>query len=418
MKTKMLRACCALLSLMLLVSILPVPKAEAADVLSFGVKKGEAFIEECSLNASGKVVVPATYNGYPVTSMAPYAFEKCDKVTEVVLPEGFKEIVCGGFRKCSSLISIYIPDTVTEMEEYAFEGCTSLTGVDLPASLETIGYYAFRDCTALQSISIPDSVTEIATGAFTGCTDLKEVKLSNGMIDIYQDLFSGCTALEHITIPASVEGIWSGSFHGCTGLKTIYFEGDAPLFDMDIFTSDEGVVKATAYYPANNDTWEDVFEDFGGDITWVPYDDSGFTVSGNVTYTVKPVNLQIKLRNEATGEIVYTAVIKNDTYAIENVQPGSYRLVISMDNGLTRSYPLEVTQDVTRDVTFNPPGDVTGDVKTNMGDVAKIFSHVRKKALIDDEYLLACADATGDGRVNIGDVARVFSHVRQVLPLW
>jgi hypothetical protein len=43
---------------------------------------------------------------------------------------------------------------------------------------------------------------------------------------------------------------------------------------------------------------------------------------------------------------------------------------------------------------------------------------VRKTAVITDEYLLKVADASGDGRVNVGDTAKVYSHVRKTSLLW
>ena len=44
--------------------------------------------------------------------------------------------------------------------------------------------------------------------------------------------------------------------------------GNAPQMGNNIFTN----VTATAYYPEGNPTWtEDVMQNYGGDITWVPY---------------------------------------------------------------------------------------------------------------------------------------------------
>jgi hypothetical protein len=63
-------------------------------------------------------------------------------------------------------------------------------------------------------------------------------------------------------------------------------------------------------------------------------------------------------------------------------------------------------------------GDVTGDGRVNVGDTARVYSHVRKTAVITDEYLLKVADVSGDGRVNVGDTAKVYSHVRKTSLLW
>lgn len=63
-------------------------------------------------------------------------------------------------------------------------------------------------------------------------------------------------------------------------------------------------------------------------------------------------------------------------------------------------------------------GDVSGDGKINIGDVSKVFAHVRKKNNLTDEEALASADVNGDGKINLGDVARIFAHVRGKNPLF
>jgi hypothetical protein len=57
-------------------------------------------------------------------------------------------------------------------------------------------------------------------------------------------------------------------------------------------------------------------------------------------------------------------------------------------------------------------GDISGDGKVNIGDVARLYAHIRGSAMLDEETLLACADLSGDGKVNIGDVARLYAQVR------
>ena len=59
-----------------------------------------------------------------------------------------------------------------------------------------------------------------------------------------------------------------------------------------------------------------------------------------------------------------------------------------------------------------PMGDVSGDGKLNLGDVTRIYSHIRNVRLITDEQALSRADLTGDGKLNIGDVARLYALIR------
>ena len=64
---------------------------------------------------------------------------------------------------------------VTKIGNGAFEDCDSLTSVTIPDSVTTIGAYAFYDCYILTSVTIGNSVTTIEGCAFYGCTSLKTV---------------------------------------------------------------------------------------------------------------------------------------------------------------------------------------------------------------------------------------------------
>jgi hypothetical protein len=85
---------------------------------------------------------------------------------------------------------------------------------------------------------------------------------------------------------------------------------------------------------------------------------------------------------------------------------------------VTRTYTVTVGGSVTQDAKICLLGDVTGDGRVNVGDTAKVYSHVKQTALLTDEYALACADVSGDGRINVGDTAKIYSHVKQTSLLW
>ena len=66
---------------------------------------------------------------------------------------------------------------VTEIGQCAFEHCDSLISVTIPDSVTEIGSWAFSDCSSLTSVTIPDSVRKIGSGAFKGCTSLKTISI-------------------------------------------------------------------------------------------------------------------------------------------------------------------------------------------------------------------------------------------------
>ena len=105
-----------------------------------------------------------------------------------------REIADFAFDGCEGLESIDIPDAVTEIGDWAFCGCTSLQTVDIPNSVSEIGKSAFLGCKSLQSIDIPDSVTRIGMEAFKGCTSLQSVDIPNSVSEIGKSAFEGCTS--------------------------------------------------------------------------------------------------------------------------------------------------------------------------------------------------------------------------------
>ena len=67
-------------------------------------------------------------------------------------------------------------------------------------------------------------------------------------------------------------------------------------------------------------------------------------------------------------------------------------------------------EQATRQVKSGLRGDVTGDGKVNIGDVSRLYAHVRGINRLTGEGV---GDITGDGRVNIGDVSKLYSQVRE-----
>ena len=84
----------------------------------------------------------------------------------VEIKRGTKVIADKAFRRCTSLTSVKIPDSVTSIDKSAFYDCTSLTSVTIPDSVTSIGYEAFSGCTSLKRVYIPDAVTTIGESAF------------------------------------------------------------------------------------------------------------------------------------------------------------------------------------------------------------------------------------------------------------
>ncbi len=84
----------------------------------------------------------------------------------------------GAFDSCDELVSITLPQSVISIEDSAFEGCYGLTSISIPNSVTSIGYSAFSYCNDLASITIPDSLISIGDWAFDGCSNLTAIYIS------------------------------------------------------------------------------------------------------------------------------------------------------------------------------------------------------------------------------------------------
>jgi hypothetical protein len=65
--------------------------------------------------------------------------------------------------------------STTSIGWYAFEDCESLTSVTVPDGAYSIGSHAFKGCKNLKSIIIPKSVNYIGRDIFEGCVSLEDV---------------------------------------------------------------------------------------------------------------------------------------------------------------------------------------------------------------------------------------------------
>jgi len=180
----------------------------AADGLKYKVTSESPKTVELtrfdSERPTGALTIPATVNGYTVTSIGTLAFNACQGITSVEIPNSVTSIGQNVFRYCFGLTSVTIGNGVTSIGDYAFASCNHLTAVTIPSSVTTIGTAAFVACNALTSITIPKNVTSLGEGAFQNCENLKTVNIAEGVTSLEQTFFK-CTNLESITVAAGNE---------------------------------------------------------------------------------------------------------------------------------------------------------------------------------------------------------------------
>ena len=118
-----------------------------------------------------------------ITSIGSSAFYRCDNLkTAGPIGSGCNiefgwstEIPANAFDRCDPLINIMIPNSVTSIGDRAFASCDSLTSITIPFGVTSINPETFYKCYSIKSITIPESVTDIGDSAFSGCSSLEDV---------------------------------------------------------------------------------------------------------------------------------------------------------------------------------------------------------------------------------------------------
>lgn len=157
------------------------------------------------------------------------AFAHNDKLKKVVWKSGdnspANQQVCRkAFFACTNLTHVDIAKNVVRIGDYAFDYCDKITDIKLPDTLNRIGTCAFYG-TAIESVDIPKSVNEIQSYAFKNCADLKNVNWEQGKgnITLGEGVFEFDTALKDIKLPSNATAISRFVFRGCDNLEKITF---------------------------------------------------------------------------------------------------------------------------------------------------------------------------------------------------
>lgn len=120
--------------------------------------------------------------------------------------------------------NVIIPNGVKNIGDYSFLGCYPLKNVIIPSSVENIGNYAFSN-TGINTIIFEENsnLLNIGNNAFDGCTGLESIVFPNTLISIGSEAFFCCIRLAEVIIPRSVTTVGNNAFSYCE-FKTIYCE--------------------------------------------------------------------------------------------------------------------------------------------------------------------------------------------------
>jgi len=223
--------------------------AEAVDISGIcyylNADNNTAEVTQKRPRYSGDVVIPSlvTYDGkqYTVTSIGRSAFNYCQELTSLVLPNTIKEIGDGAINYCTLLTSIAIPNSVEKIGAGVFSGDTSLEKIELQSDnrnfkCEDYMLLTYDGKNLLQVLpkkegvfEVPSTITTIASCALQGCGKITSVILPSSLLKIEEGAFHNLSISE-ISIPQNVSIIEEGAFELCYGLKNILVEKGNPNF--------------------------------------------------------------------------------------------------------------------------------------------------------------------------------------------
>lgn len=288
----------------------------------------------CTITGIGKyssefLHIPDAIGGYEVTAIADYAFkgtdismvsggnnitqigkrafQDCENLLDVILPQNLKTIEEGTFYNCTHLKSIRLPYGIIEIGDFAFYSCHRMTKINMPNALKTIGELSFGLCVSLENIVIPEGVSEIRQGAFYYCPLLTDIhfpasvvsvqgtilpfnNLSTINVDVNNTVLSSVdgnlyaynnTVLVNYAcakpdisfeIPESVNKILTLSLAGCTNLKNISIPKGVTYIGDQIFCNSPNI--EVIYYEGTIEDWRRIDKEDG----WKDNTESMFTI--------------------------------------------------------------------------------------------------------------------------------------------
>ena len=207
--------------------------------------------------------------GNDVTAIPSNAFQGCNSMEYIKLPDNIKSVGDYAFKDCTLLKELIFPDKVTTIGQCAFQNCTNLAILSIPESTTTIGYMAISNCLNLERVTLPKDITAWGMNMFSGSagsiyydgfcysfgtktcgtfhgSKFKSVEFAEGTTLVGSYAFYDCTSLVEVTLPSTITQIDSYAFYNSS--CTLYCQSSIPpTLGSNVFNSPMKVyVPATA----------------------------------------------------------------------------------------------------------------------------------------------------------------------------
>ena len=223
-----------------------------------------------------------------VKEIKPYTFYGMDSIRSVTLPKTLKNIAKSAFENCVSLTSVAFPEGLTGIEDAAFYGCDKLDSLSFPASMKTINWTAFCthrgnygdscSCEHIRYVNVKDLHTWINSERwnyreydshtffphaqlYLDGTLLTKIVVPEGVEEIKSNTFCGLDSLVYVKLPASIKKLGHSIFNDQGVDVDLYalvppqLEGDNPFGENLVYVPESSI---EAYRTAWSDKVNDI----------------------------------------------------------------------------------------------------------------------------------------------------------------
>ena len=247
-------------------------ETKTVGALTYQLEADRAIVTQCDKSAE-EVEIPSEIAGKPVTEIAEDAFQFCENLTSVEIPDTVQTIGKNAFWSCHKLQHVTLPKNLTAVGDNCFRSCGLLAKLEIPVTLQKIGLDAFCDTAWLKNqqtenplvqvnhilidattcsgtaVEVPDGVTEIGNFAFYNCGNLQKIMLPASVTKIDWGAFWQCSGLETLTVQGNLAKIGESAFSDCTKLSAVYtVMSEDEWSNVQIESGNELLEQATIHY--------------------------------------------------------------------------------------------------------------------------------------------------------------------------
>ena len=247
-------------------------ETKTVGALTYQLEADRAIVTQCDKNAE-EVEILSEIAGKPVLQIAEDAFQFCENLTSVEIPDTVQTIGKNAFWSCHKLQHVTLPKNLAAVGDNCFRSCGLLAELEIPVTLQKIGLDAFCDTAWLKkqqaenplvqvnhilidgttcsgtAVEVPDGVTEIGNFAFYNCGNLQKIMLPASVTKIDWGAFWQCSGLETLTVQGNLAKIGESAFSDCTKLSAVYtVMSEDEWSNVQIESGNELLEQATIYY--------------------------------------------------------------------------------------------------------------------------------------------------------------------------